>query len=163
MRTSRLFLPLLLFSVLPLAADEEKRIAELDAYWAEVSRAVREGDFEAYKRSVHPEGVLVTSAGKEKASYPLAKALARWKKEFDATKAGDMEADVVFRFSQRLGDDTTAHESGIFLYTAEGPDGRATRDFINFEALLVKRGGQWVALMEYQESKASEADWKALE
>ena len=29
-------------------ADETSRLAELDAYWARVSRAVKEGDFELY-------------------------------------------------------------------------------------------------------------------
>ena len=65
------------------------RLRELDAYWAEVSRAVGAGDFDAYKATCHEQGVLVT--GIKKTSQPLAAALVRWKPEFDDTKAGKMK------------------------------------------------------------------------
>ncbi|MEM7011982.1 MAG: DUF4440 domain-containing protein [Verrucomicrobiota bacterium] len=141
-------------------ADDAARLAELDAYWAEVSRAVREGDFEAYRATCHPEAVLVS--GKSKTSYPLTKALARWKVEFDATKAGDMKADVEFRFSQRFGDAETAHETGIFLYSATNAEGKATAEHIHFRALLVKKEDGWKILMEYQKSAATKEEWDAL-
>lgn len=141
-------------------ADDAARLAELDAYWAEVSRCVREGDFEGYRATCHPEAVLVS--GKSKTSYPLTKALARWKAEFDATKAGDTEADVKFRFSQRFGDAVTAHETGIFLYTASSLDGDSLAEHIHFQALLVKKEDGWKILMEYQKSPATEAEWTAL-
>ncbi|MDB4729917.1 hypothetical protein OAF58_00355 [bacterium] len=44
----------------PAPTDERARLRELDAYWAEVSRAVREGDFEAYENTCHHIGVLVS-------------------------------------------------------------------------------------------------------
>ena len=139
---------------------KEPRIAELDAFWKEVSRSVHEGDFEAYAASCHPEGVLVS--GNKKTSSPLSVALARWKKEFIATKSGEMRANVEFRFSQRLGDETTAHETGIFLYSSTGPDGLLKQEYIHFEALLVKKEGHWKTLMEYQKSQAAQKDWETL-
>ena len=78
-------------------AAETERLDELNAYWAEVSRAVREGDFEGYKATCHEQGVLVS--GSQKTSYPLSKALARWEKDFTATKAGKIKPNVEFRFS----------------------------------------------------------------
>lgn len=143
------------------AADESAaRLAELDAYWGEVSRSVREGDFEGYRATCHPEAVLVS--GKSKTSYPLTQALARWKSEFDATRAGTMQADVTFRFSQRFGDSTTAHETGIFRYAATNDKGEKTVEFIHFEALLVKETDGWKIRMEYQKSPATKAEWDAL-
>ncbi len=141
------------------AADEKDRLVELDAYWAEVSRAVREGDFEGYKATCHARGVLVS--GTSKTSSPLSKALARWKPGFLDTKAGKIKASVEFRFSQRLGDDTTAHETGIFLYSTVDADGKPGKEYIHFEGLLVKEGG-WKILMEYQNSKATRKEWDAL-
>ena len=154
---------LFLFPLLLLAedADTEKiRLKQLDAYWAEVSRAVTSGDFAAYEATCHPDGVLVS--GSKKTSSPLADALKRWKKEFDATKNGEMKASVEFKFSQRFGDATTAHETGIFLYSATGPDGKMVHDYIHFEALLLKRDGRWKITMEYQKSKATAAEFEAL-
>lgn len=140
-------------------ADETSRLAEVDAYWAEVARCVKEGDFQGYTATTHPDAVLVT--GVKKQSYPLSKALARWKKEFDDTKAGTRKSNLTLRFSQRLGDETTAHETGIFLYEATLPDGTSVREFIHLEALLLKRDG-WKIMMEYQKARATEEEWNAL-
>lgn len=143
-----------------LLADEPERLRQLDAYWADVSKAVGSGDFAAYKATCHPEGVLVS--GSKKTSQPLADALKRWRREFDATKSGEMKASVQFKLSQRFGDATTAHETGMFLYSATGADGKETREYIHFEALLVKREGRWQILMEYQKSKGTRAEFEAL-
>ena len=143
-----------------LAADDRTRLAELDAYWTEVSRAVREGDFDGYKATCHEEGVLVS--GSRQSSQPLSKALARWEKEFVATKSGKIKANVDFRFSQRVGDSTTAHETGIFCYSTVDSAGKSNDEYIHFEGLLVKKNGSWRILMEYQKSKASLEEWKAL-
>lgn len=158
-----LFITLIVFALSiasTRADDDEGRLATLDSYWAEVSRSVREGDFEGYKATCHKEGVLVS--GSRQNSQPLSKALARWKKEFVATKSGNVKADVEFRFSQRLGDDTTAHETGIFRYSTVGSDGVNKSELIHFEGLLVKKSGKWKILMEYQKSKAASEEWKAL-
>ncbi len=140
-------------------SDDAARLKELDAYWAEVSRTVREGDLEGYAATCHAEGVLVS--GVKKMSQPLSKALERWQHEFADTKAGKMKASVEFKFSQRMGDDTTALETGIFLYSTVTPDGKVVREYIHFEELLVKREG-WKVLMEYQKSKATPEEWDAL-
>lgn len=146
----------------PLAGTEapQARLVELDAYWAVVSKAVNTGDFDAYAATCHPEGVLV-SGGKQM-SQPLAAALARWKQEFVDTRDGKMKASVEFRFSRRIGDATTAHETGIFLYTAQKADGPPKAEHIHFEALLVNRADGWKILMENQKGPATEAEWQAL-
>jgi len=137
---------------------ESSRLESLDNYWLEVSRAVNEGDFEAYSATCHVKATLVAGIGKK--AYPLSKALARWKKEFDDTKAGIRQSSVVFRFSQRLGDDKAAHETGVFLYSYE-QDGKTGSDYINFEALLVKEC-TWKIMMEYQKSLATKEEWDKL-
>ena len=71
------------------AGDNQARLAELDAYWAEVSRAVNTGDFEAYSATCHHEGILVS--GNKKTSQPLAEALARWKQDFVEHQGGQGE------------------------------------------------------------------------
>ncbi|HWB06505.1 MAG TPA: hypothetical protein VG796_26000 [Verrucomicrobiales bacterium] len=141
------------------AADEAARLAELDRFWGAVSQSVKDGNFEGYRATCHPEGVLVSD--KMKTSQPLTKALERWKPGFDDTKAGRAKASVEFRFSQRLGDDATAHETGIFVYSFTDDQGQSKKDYVRFEALLVKRDG-WKVLMEYQKSPATAEEWEAL-
>lgn len=140
-------------------SDNAARLVALDNYWAEVSRCVKEGDFAGYKATCHPDGVLV--AGTRGESQPLSKALKRWKKDFIDAKSGAIKASVTFRFSQRLGDKTTAHETGIFLYARENADGSKTKEYIHLEALLLKRG-TWKTMMEYQKSVATKEDWDEL-
>jgi ketosteroid isomerase-like protein len=141
-------------------APETRRLQQLDAFWSEVSRSVTAGDFAAYAATCDPEGVLVS--GVKKSSAPLADALKRWKKDFDATKSGGMKASVTFKFSQRFNDATTAHETGIFLYSATGADGKQTHTYVHFEALLLKREDGWKIVMEYQKANATRAEFEAL-
>ena len=135
-------------------------IKELDAYWVEVERCVKEGDFAAYSATFHKDAVLVS--GVRGKSEPISSALARWKKGIDATREGKIQASVEIRVKSRIHDASTAHESGIFLYKEKGEDGKQIEDYIHFEALLVKKDCKWLITMEYQKSKASLDEWKAL-
>ena len=150
----------LLLSFLSLSLYLKADVKELDAYWAEVSRAVKEGDFEAYKATCHPDAVLVSGSKKE--SYPLAKALVRWKKEFDDTKSGDRKSSAKFRFSSRYSDETTAHETGMLLYEFSTKDGKKGNEYVFLEALLLKRDGKWLIMMEYQKAAGTVEDWNKL-
>jgi len=141
-------------------AQAEERIAELDKLWAKVSASVAAGDFEGYKSTCHDEGVLV--AGTSKKSVPLSKALADWQQGFVDTKEGKMKASVAFRFGQRIGDATTAHETGMFLYAFEKAGADEVQEHIHFEALLVKKEAEWLVLMEYQKSRGTKAEWDKL-
>jgi hypothetical protein len=136
------------------------RLGELDDYWAEVSRSVRQGDFEGYSETCHEDGVLVS--GKKERSYLLKEALAGWKKEFDETKAGKMKASVEFRFSRRWGDAATAHEVGMFRYASQAGDEEEKVAYIHMKALLVKKESQWKILMENQESEGTKEEWEKL-
>ncbi|HEC44708.1 MAG TPA: hypothetical protein ENI20_17975 [Bacteroides sp.] len=138
--------------------NESLRLAELDKYWKEVSRTISEGDFVAYTATFHEKATLVTDINAK--AYPIANALARWKKDFDDTKAGLRKSSVEFRFRKRLGDNTTAHESGIFYYSYE-ENGEKNGYYIEFEGLLVKEG-IWKMMMEYQKSELTKEDWDEL-
>jgi hypothetical protein len=144
----------------PLADNDKLRLAELNAYWAEVSRSVREGDFEAYVATCHPEAVLVS--GSKRYCQPLAKALARWKQDFINTREGKVRGEVEFRFAHRVGDSTTAHETGIFQYISRVPGEEPKYEWVRFEALLVKRDGLWKILMENQIGPVAKAEWDLL-
>lgn len=139
------------------AAEPVARLNELDAFWSEASRTVRTGDFAGYETTYHSDAVLVTP----KTSTPIRQALTRWKPGFDNTKAGKITASVQFRFSKRLGDDTTAHETGVFLYSETDAAGKTKESYMHFDALLVKRGA-WKMLMEHQKGEATLAEWAAL-
>jgi ketosteroid isomerase-like protein len=142
---------------------ESPRNSELNNYWKELSRTVREGDFEGYKATYHEDAVVIFATGRNKVSNSLSTALAGWKQGFDDTKSGKVKSDVTFRFFQIIGDDTTAHQTGIFHYTSIASDGKVlANQLVHFEMLLVKKHGRWLGVMEYQKSMATQEEWDAM-
>lgn len=133
----------------------------VDAYWAEVSRTVAEGDFEGYAALYHEDAVLVNGITGE--SYPIADALAGWRQGFEDTKAGRITAGVEFRFSKQFHGETTAHDTGIFRYFSQEEGVEAQTSYVHFQGLLVKKDGEWKMTMEYQMSLATEEEWDKLE
>jgi hypothetical protein len=134
------------------------RIVELDGFWKEVSRTINDGDFDGYVATFHEKATYVSDINGK--AYPIANALAGWKKDFVDTKAGLRKSSVEFKFKKRLGDSTTAYESGIFYYSFE-EKGEKKDYYINFDGLLVK-DVTWKMMMEYQKSKATKEDWNKL-
>ena len=159
MKSTLARLALLLFLLTSPELVEAQVVDALDAYWADVSRTVQEGDFEGYSALYHPDAVLVSSGGQT--SYPIEQALAGWKQGFLDTRQGKTEASVAFRFTQRLHDETTAHETGIFRYSLKNADGSESGAMVHFQGLLVRKNGRWLMLMEYQQHPATQAEWDA--
>jgi len=131
---------------------------ELDSFWEEAARTVEEGDFDGYAALYHPDAILVTDGS---GSQPIASALAGWKQLFVDTYEGRASAAVTFRFTDRLNDETTAHETGLFLYSFRPKDGDESVSAVHFTALLVKKDGAWFMLMEHQKAAATDAEWQA--
>ncbi len=143
--------------------NDSTRLAELDIYWNVLAKTVQEGDFEGYAAAYHEDAVAVFATGKNKTSVPISSALAGWKQGFMDTKAGKQIDKVEFRLSQRIGNESTAHETGIFCFTSSDSDGKLKgRYLVHFEMLLMKRDNAWYAMMEYQKSIATEEEWEAL-
>ena len=143
----------------PVFANE-KTLAELDAAWAEMERAVMSGDFIAYQAAYHGDAVLVS--GFSNTSYPIATAMKRWKQGFEDTKAGKVTVSLEFKLSKRFHDETTAHETGMFRYATIDSNGKEDVFIAHLDALFVKKSGKWLMMMEFQKSKASADEWAAL-
>ena len=143
--------------------QDTDRLKALDQYWAEVSRTVREGDYEGYGALYHEDAVVIFATRGNKSSMAISEALAGWKPGFDDTKAGKIKANVDFRFSQRIGNENTAHETGVFAYSSEDNAGNKSGDYVAFEMLLVKKNGKWLGMMEYQKNRVTQAEWDALQ
>lgn len=66
--------------------NDSFRIEELDCFWKEVSRTINDGDFDGYAATFHKKATYVSDINGK--AYPIASALAGWKKDFVDTKAG---------------------------------------------------------------------------
>ena len=71
--------------------------------------------------------------------------------------------NIELRFSQRIGNETTAHETGIFIFRTTDTNTNVSNEYIiPFEMLLVKRNNKWYGLMEHQKPFATREEWDAL-
>jgi hypothetical protein len=160
--TAPYWLSLLLLSS-PFARPDTAAVErELDAYWASVAAYLAAGDYEGVVSTYHPDAVLVSEG--LATSYPISRALARWKPGIDATAAGEAVSFVEFRITQRLFSATTSHERGIFHFRtgpvgADVSDEDFDEDYVHFEGLLLKVGDEWQMVMEYQKQRATPAEW----
>ena len=128
------------------------------AIWSAIAATVVADDIVGMGRLYSNEAVLVTPKG----TTPIKQTLERWGKDMVAAKARGDRATVEFRFSRRQDDSTTAFEAGIFKYTVITKAGVSTPQFVPFEALLVKTGGEWRFLMERQFEPVTQAEWDKL-
>ncbi len=145
--------------LVPAARAEGTSSDEIDAaIWNVISATVAAGDLEGMAATYHPDAVLVSGKG----TVAIAEQLARWGEGMERARAEGRSATVAFRFASRQDGLTTAFERGIFRYAETDAEGSEQPVFIPFEALLVKRDGRWLLVMERQLEATGQNAWDAL-
>ena len=134
-------------------------IEELDRSWISMKRSIKNGDFRQFKTMYHRDAIMVN--GIKDSTYSIRNAFDTWEQGFKDTKAGTIDADLELKFSRRIFDNDTAHETGIFHYYTINESGKSTDSFIHFEALWIKKQNRWFMLMENQISRASKSEWES--
>lgn len=157
-RPSSIGLPIILLALAPLPADAQVT-AELDALWARVAESVATGDPDLYLSTYHPDAIFVSV--RRGITRTVAEDVEANRAAWADTREGRARRSVEFRFTERLHSETSAHETGIFRYSATEADGSSRVALIHFEAALVKKDGVWLQLLELQTSDATEAEWEA--
>jgi len=158
--TTRSLSLLLAAGALWVSAPSAAQLPEgLDPFWQDVSRTVEAGDLDGYAALYHPDAVLVSLPSAN--SIPIADALEGWTPGFVDVREGRAAAEVEFRFTRRLHDATTAHETGMFRYVFHPRDGEPSAATVHFEALLVQMDGAWRMIMEFQKEPATDGEWEA--
>ena len=151
---------LIVFLLIQFVYAEVTLINELNDAWDKLEQTVSNGDFRSFKSVYHRDAVLVN--GITKSSYPINKAFEGWKQGFADTESGKIKANLDVKFSERLYDQLTAHEIGIFHYYTVNKNGDRNDTYIHFESLWVKKNNTWIMMMEYQKSRTDESEWNTL-
>ena len=153
----RKFLIIIIIISSQLIYSEDNVLGEIDRAWDKIKDTITKGDFRSLKSSYHRDAILVN--GTSKKCYAIKTALDGWKQGFDDTKAGSMDANLELKFSQRIFDSSTAHETGIFHYYTINKEGKQTDSYVYFESLWIKKQRKWFMLMENQKSKTNKEEW----
>ena len=140
--------------------EEDNVINELNAAWNKLEQTVSNGDFRSFKSVYHRDAVLVN--GISKSSYPIKKAFEGWQQGFTDTKSGEITAHLDVKFSERIFDESSAHETGVFHYYTINKKGQQSDTYVHFESLWVKKNNRWIMMMEYQKSRSDETEWNTL-
>jgi hypothetical protein len=98
----------------------------------------------------------------KKTSLPIKDVIQRWKKKGEKFQKEGGEATLAFRFSDRKLSETTAFETGVFRYSTIDKDGVVKTIHRHFQDLSVRQSGQWLMVMEHQQTLSSKAEWSAL-
>ena len=155
----KLFILTLFLSIQSIWADDVTD--QLDSAWGKLKTTVSKGDFRSFKSVYHRDAILVNGISKK--SYPIKDAFAGWEQGFEDTKSGIISAHVDVKFSQRLYDQTSAHEAGIFHYYTIDKEGKQNDSYIYFESLWIKKNNKWFMMMEYQKSRTDKVEWDEFE
>ena len=136
---------------------EDSVLGGIDRAWDKIKATITKGDFRSFKSSYHRDAILVNGISKK--CYPIKTALDGWKQGFDDTKEGSMDANLELKFSQRIFDSSTAHETGIFHYYTIDKKGVQTDTYVHFESLWIKKQNKWFMMMENQISRSDKEEW----
>ena len=139
---------------------EDNVINELNAAWNKLEQTVSNGDFRSFKSVYHRDAVLVN--GISKSSYPIKKAFEGWQQGFTDTKSGEITAHLDVKFSERIFDQFSAHETGVFHYYTINKKGQQSDTYVHFESLWVKKNNRWIMMMAYQKSRSDDSEWNTL-
>ena len=132
-------------------------IEEIDSSWAKIKRLINNGDLRKFKTMYHRDAIMVN--GIKNRTYSIRNAFDDWEQGFKDTRTGTIDAYLELKFSRRIFDSYTSHETGIFHYYTINESGESTDSFIHFEALWIKKQNKWFMLMENQISRASKSEW----
>ena len=135
----------------------DKILDEIDIAWDKLKKTISSGDFRSFKSAYHRDAVLVNGISNK--CYPIKKAFDGWRQGFMDTKAGVLDANLELKFSRRVFDISTAHETGIFHYYTIDKQGKQTDAYVHFESLWIKKQNKWFMLMENQISRADKEGW----
>jgi hypothetical protein len=159
----KIALTLVLLSSSFISYSQSDDTIALDKLWAKIGQTVSTGDFEGYSALFHKDAILVSSTDPENSrAIPISEALINWEKSFIDVKAGKMKAGAEFRFSERIIGTSAANEIGIFKFSSTDSNGNIQIAYVHFEALSIKKNGQWLMIMEKQKALASEKEWETL-
>ena len=125
----------------PSAVQGQDIRSELDALWERVVQSVRTGDPDLYLSTYHPDAIFVSA--RRGISRTVVADVEANRDAWRATAEGRADRDLEFRFTRRIHDGNSAHETGLFRYTSvEG--GTRSVATIHFTAALVKVDGEWL-------------------
>ena len=104
--------------------------------------------------------MLISQANQTTAT--IKDAFVRWEEGFRLTRSGKIKTNLEVRFKKRLSNEKTFFEEGVLKYWTVDSQGNKNVSYLAFEALWIKRGEEWLMIMENQKFFLDEIEWNKL-
>lgn len=119
--------------------------------WLPFIQAFSEGNADAYI-GLHSKH-LIRPMGDAKRIEPYDKWSAGTRGMFKSFADRGTKVGIDFRFLERIANDDTASERGIFEFSLTNPKGETQKSYGKFHVILRKDEGKWKILMDYDSSE----------
>ncbi|MBL8516552.1 MAG: nuclear transport factor 2 family protein [Betaproteobacteria bacterium] len=161
-----LLIPLAAFAQRPPSTPQPANPAILKAIdadvWIPYSKAFAEGKANDYI-ALHSKSLLRVM-GDLKFVDPYEGFTRNMAEMFDSLKKQNVKVSIQFRFTERIANQDTASERGIYEFVMTDAKGKVTRNYSRFHNFLKKEGGKWKIVMDYdngEKGAVTEATFKA--
>lgn len=161
-----LLVPILALAQRPPAAPKPANPAILKAIdadvWVPYSKAFAEGKVNDYI-ALHSKSLLRVM-GDLKFVDPYDGFTKNMQEMFANLAKQNVKVTIQFRFTERIANQDTASERGIYEFVMTDPKGKVTKNYSRFHNFLKKEGGKWKIVMDYdngEKGAVTEATYKA--
>ena len=101
--------------------------------------------------------MLISQANQTTAT--IKDAFVRWEEGFRQTRLGKIKTNLEVKFKKRLAGKKTFYEEGMLKYWTTDSEGNDNISYLEFEAVWIKKGKEWLMIMENQKSFLDEIEW----
>lgn len=149
--TLLLLVPAIALAQRPPSAPQPTNPAILKAIdadiWVPYSKAFAEGKVNDYI-ALHSKSLLRVM-GDLKFVDPYDGFVKNMQEMFDSLKQQNARVSIQFRFTERIANQDTASERGIYEFVMTDAKGKVTKNYSRFHNFLKKEGGKWKIVMDY--------------
>ncbi|GLX78603.1 hypothetical protein tinsulaeT_19430 [Thalassotalea insulae] len=152
---------LTVFAIMSLSATSAYGVEsyQTDTMYRALIKSVDVNDFDLMAAQYHRDAVLVS----KKKTELISQSFKRWRADGKKIAQSGGKAELRMRFNNRVINDDSAYETGIYHYRKLDKNGKVTFEYyMSFADLNVKVNGNWQIIMERNVEKSTEAEFNTL-
>ena len=140
-------------------AQSLNNLKEINKVWMEFYQAFDSLDYKPMAR-IHSKNLVRVSGGERILDYDTY--INNYKSSFKKAKEDKILNNISLRFFERINNDSTASERGIYKLTRTEAEGSQQAYYGQFHVIFVKEDGMWRILVDYDsnpENSIGEKDY----
>lgn len=133
-------------------AQNTENLKAINAVWAKFYEAFETLDY-TLMAEIHSKDLVRVSGGKNIIDYDTY--INNYKFSFNRDKETNQTSNIALRFFERINNDTTASERGIYKLTRNKGTDKEQSYYGQFHVIFKKNDGGWKITMDYDSSESN--------